>query len=399
MIFTTYWFAVFAALLFALYWSVPSARIRMVLLTAACVIFHAHFAGPAGVIPVLVLGAITYAAGRSERRDACTAGIVLCVLALVFYKYTHFLCIQLLGWISPALGAGALAAAQAVAPGVPPLAISFFTFEFVHYLYDVRKGGRGIRAPLDFTVFTLFFPSLVAGPIKRFQDFIPSLHAGLRSVTREDVIHGFARVVTGYVKKVLIADNLAAWSQFNVLHFHDLDVGRRWMVFAAIGFRLLLDFSGYSDIAIGLARMLGIRLPENFRWPYLATNLQEFWQRWHISLSTWIRDYVYIPLGGSRHGKGRRIFNGAVAFSLCGLWHGADWNFVVWGLYHAAGLAFLQVLGARAGGQHAPRSSVRIFASWATTLLFVWIGWLFFFYPVSKALKLLLMLFGHAGLP
>ena len=396
MIFTTYWFAVFAVLVFALYWCVPVPRVRLVLLTVACVVFHTHFAGPAGVVPIVLLGALTYAAGRSERRDACLAAIVCCVLALVFYKYTHFLCAQLLGRLHPGLGARALAAAQAVSPGVPPLAISFFTFEFVHYLYDVRKGARGIRAPLDFTLFALFFPSLVAGPIKRFQEFIPSLHAGIRGVSREDVIAGLGRVVVGYTKKVLIADNLATWSQFHVLHFDRLDLPHRWLVFAAIGFRLLLDFSGYSDIAIGLARMLGIRLPENFRWPYLATDLQQFWQRWHISLSTWIRDYVYIPLGGGRFGKGRRVFNGVVAFSLCGLWHGADWNFVVWGLYHATGLAAVNVFGRRT---HTPGFSARKLVSWAATLLFVWIGWLFFFYPVPKALNLLALLFSHASHP
>ncbi len=209
------------------------------------------------------------------------------------------------------------------------------------------------------------------------------------------MLAGLGRVAVGYTKKVLIADNLASWSQSNVLHFHDLDVARRWMVFAAIGFRLLLDFSGYSDIAIGLARMLGIRLPENFRWPYLATNLQEFWQRWHISLSTWIRDYVYIPLGGSRAGVGRRVFNGVAAFALCGLWHGAAWNFVVWGLYHAAGLTVVNLCGPRLGAR-APGFSLRKVTSWAATLLFVWVGWLFFFYPAPKALKLLAMLFGHA---
>jgi alginate O-acetyltransferase complex protein AlgI len=174
-----------------------------------------------------------------------------------------------------------------------------------------------------------------------------------------------------------------------------VSVSTRWVVFLAIGFRILLDFSGYSDMAIGFARMLGVRLPENFQWPYLATSVRDFWQRWHISLSLWIRDYVYIPLGGGRGGAGRRVINALVAFALCGLWHGPAWHFVAWGLYHGAGLtvsatyrAGLGRLGARLGAvlDHTP------FLAWAVTFAFVMAGWLLFFYPVGQALRMLRLL-------
>jgi alginate O-acetyltransferase complex protein AlgI len=175
----------------------------------------------------------------------------------------------------------------------------------------------------------------------------------------------------------------------------------------AIGFRILLDFSGYSDMAIGFARMMGIRLPENFNWPYLAGSIIDFWRRWHISLSTWIRDYIYIPLGGSRHGLLRKTFNGFAAMALCGLWHGAAWNFALWGIYHGIGLAVagaVPVPRALSGELRADLSNFStamttgaVFAwratSWLATMLFVQLGWLLFFYPADQALHMAWKLF------
>ena len=133
--------------------------------------------------------------------------------------------------------------------------------------------------------------------------------------------------------------NLTLWIDFHAARFETLDLSTRWLFLLFLALRIYLDFSGYSDMAIGYAHMMGIRLPENFNWPYIARSIDEFWRRWHIWLSSWIRDYVYIPLGGSRHGPARRIINGLVAFTICGLWHGAAWNFALWGLYHGIGLA------------------------------------------------------------
>jgi alginate O-acetyltransferase complex protein AlgI len=165
-----------------------------------------------------------------------------------------------------------------------------------------------------------------------------------------------------------------------------------------LALRIYLDFSGYSDMAIGYARMMGVRLPENFNWPYISHSIDEFWRRWHISLSSWIRDYVYIPLGGSRHGMARKIANGLIAFAICGLWHGANWNFLVWGLYHGAGLAICanyDRLGApgravAAVFRRAPQLGMVV------TFLFVAFGWLFFFYPVWEATRMLSLLVGVA---
>lgn len=396
MIFTTYWFGLFALAFFPLYWLARPAPVRLGLLLVGCFGFHAHFAGAAGVLPIVALALVTYLAGLSRARWALSAAMLLSVLALVFYKYTHFLTLDLLAALSPDWGDRVHAFARAAQPATPPLAVSFFTFEFVHYLYDVRHGAPSIRHPAKFCAFTFFFPSLVAGPIKRYQPFLASLDAGLARVTAADVQAGLLRAAGGFVKKVVLADNLTAAIAYWQPHFAEIPLPARWLLCAALGLRILLDFSGYSDMAIGFARMAGIVVPENFNWPYSATSLADFWQRWHISLSSWIRDYVYIPLGGNRHGAARRTANGLVAFGLCGLWHGAAWNFVFWGLYHGAGLAvastYRTVLGApgRALGTALTRLPL---LGWAVTMLFVFVGWLYFFYPVPEATHLLRLLF------
>lgn len=396
MIFTTYWFLFFAAGTLGVYWLLPWPAARLWFLAAVCVLFHGHFAGPAGVAPIAVLMVLTYFAGRSRRPWACIAVMILCVLALCFYKYALFLIGALVEPFDASWAATLSRGVESSMPGAPPLAVSFFTFEFVHYLYDVRKGSEPIRSPLKFLLFSIFFPSLVAGPIKRYQQFVPALEEGSRRVTPTDVADGLRRVGIGFAKKVLIADNLTHFIDQVQPHFAQESVFMRWVIVGAIAFRILLDFSGYSDIAIGFARMLGVRLPENFNWPYLARNLQEFWGRWHISLSSWIRDYVYIPLGGSRRGPALRVVNGIIAFALCGLWHGPAWHFVVWGLYHGAGLAVSATYRSvpLAGPAVARLMEKEPMLPLFVTQLYAWLGWLVFFYPVGEALQMLRLLFG-----
>jgi len=406
MIFNTYWFILFAAVVMPVYWLLRKPVLRLPFLAIACVVFHYHFAGPAGMAPIIALGIVTYLLALTRNRTACALGIVLSVLVLCFYKYIHFFAGGVLGMINPAWGPALETTARHLLPGValatdkiylfvPPLGMSFFAFEFVHYLYEVRKGAAPLKNPLQFLLFAIFFPSLVAGPIKRFGQFIPALQEGAERVGTTDVADGLRRVAMGFIKKVVIADNLTLAIAFYEPQFATLDHLSRWFVFTLIAVRILMDFSGYSDIAIGLARLLGIKLPENFNWPYAATSIQEFWQRWHISLSSWIRDYVYIPLGGNRHGIVRKIFNGLVAFALVGLWHGPAWNFVIWGLYHGVGLAVCSNYAALPGV--GPRLAKVLGAHprwcWAATQLFAWLGWLLFFYPVPRALELAGMLF------
>lgn len=395
MIFATYWFLAFAAVFFSLFWLVRNATVRLGLLLAASAAFQIHYAGAAGVLPIALLAVLVYFVGLTSNKAANTLGIVVCVGVLATYKYSIFLISSLVGGVHPELGARLTDMARHTLPETPPLAVSFFVFEFVHYLVDRRRGTPAIRNPFHFTAFAIFFPTLVAGPIKRYEQFIPSVQRAIARVSPRDVMAGVIQLCFGFLKK-LAADNLTLWIESTQSGYSSLPLEGRWIFVTAVAFRILLDFSGYSDIAIGLARMMGVAIPPNFNWPYLATNIRDFWHRWHISLSSWIRDYVYIPLGGNRHGNFRRFLNGLVAFSLCGLWHGPAWNFVLWGLYHGIGLsisnAYRQIpLGIGAGvGRALDRLPL---LGWCITLLFVWFGWLLFFYPATQAWQMVKLLF------
>ena len=397
MIFNTAWFLGFFLIFYALFWLMPGPKVRFFFVLAASAIFHAHFAGPAGVLPIVVMAVIVYAVGL--RLDAATEGhrlawyrfgLLVPVAGLLYYKYRVLLIgslIQGLPWLKASLGVFAV-------PGPLPLAISFFTFEFVHYLTDVLHGKKPIRNPWAFGLFCIYFPSIVSGPIKRYEDFNAQVSDGIAAPQGwDDPARGFARVLLGFFKKMVIADNVTTliglmearqpWAAWHV-----------WLLMGLLCIRILFDFSGYSDIAIGLARMMGIRLPENFNWPYAAANIQDFWRRWHMSLSSWIRDYVYIPLGGSRQGGPRKVLNGLFAMALCGLWHGAAWNFVIWGVYHGCGLA---IHGAWRTRFQPAQTRLAWAAAWTLNMVFVAYGWLLFFYPIDKVLFFTKILFGaHA---
>jgi alginate O-acetyltransferase complex protein AlgI len=421
MIFLTYEFVGFALVFFSLYYLIPNPALRMALLVIGGLLFQFHYGGWVSVVPVLVLAGVTFLAGRIGGRRMVTGAIVVCVFTLVFYKYTAFIVIDSIGTLVPDFGSAFRNTVKSVLPAAIPLGLSFFTFEFVHYLTDVRRGDRPIMRLRDFLTFALFWPTMVAGPIKRYQQFLPALHEGLSRPSAQDATIGLTRIAIGLAKK-WAADNLTGWIDYIEPQFLLQDRTWRWVFVAALAARILLDFSGYSDMAIGFARMMGIAVPENFNWPYLARSPIEFWQRWHISLSLWIRDYIYIPLGGSRLGLPRRVVNALTAMVLCGLWHGAAWNFAVWGLYHGVGLALAALmqggisrlrtgrtglipqpasLGAAAvkAALTPPSFPARLLTAvidivcWAGTMVFVGIGWLLFFYPLEKAAHMTVRLF------
>jgi len=388
VLFLTYWFVLFAAILFPAYWFARHPALRRMILLVGSAVFHTHFAGPAGVVPIIVLGAMSYLAGLTRNPLACRTAAVFNVVGLVYYKYTVFLAQQVICVVWPE-ASSYFESSPYLQNIVAPLAISFFVFEYVHYLIDVAGGAEPIRGITDFALFSIFWPSIVAGPVKRYQHFLTELRLGLQQVGPRDAAEGVTRVAIGYAKKVA-ADNLTAYIAFWAPRFEHLSLGWRWTLLGCIGMRILLDFSGYSDMAIGFARMHGIGLPENFRWPYLARNLSDFWRRWHMSLSSWIRDYIYIAMGGNRHGVVRTILNGLLTFALCGLWHGAGYNFLTWGVLHGVGLA---IAGNYRRLWLPGRLLGRLFdrlppLSWAVTMAFVFITWLYFFYPVTEATQM-----------
>ena len=386
MIFLDNWFWIFAVIAVPGFWLCPRPA-KLYWLLAASGIFHFHFAGPAGMAPILLLALLTYvtgiaiAGGKARRLFIATCTLV--VGSLAFYKYSDF-GLASLGAAAAAFGLGSLPEAIGGwhAP-IAPLAISFFTFEFVHYLYEVRVHGREpIRNPVHFGVFAIFFPSLASGPIKRFPDFVPQLER-LENPSVDKAMAGARRVIRGMFKKVCIADLLVEFIVvFEQVPEYTFTVVAGLAVLQ--GFRIYYDFAGYSDMAIGLAQMLNLTIPENFDRPYFSTSLTDFWRRWHMSLSSWIRDYVYIPLGGNRN---HRAINLLTAMFLCGLWHGAAWNFAIWGLYHGLGLGLENIIRSLRPGwfeDHAIWTRAR----WLSCYGFVTYGWLFFFYPASTVWRM-----------
>ena len=314
--------------------------------------------------------------GRRGARGLLAIAVALNLGLLVLYKYAAFLA----GNVSTALSL--IGAGPVPLPAFAlPLGISFYTFHALSYLVDVsRRAADGQRDPAAMGLYIVFFPQLIAGPIIRYKDIAGQLVH--RVVTRETFALGSQRFAIGLGKKMLLANTVAVPADaIFALPTAQLTVGLAWLGIVCYTLQIYFDFSGYSDMAIGLALLFGFRFPENFNYPYIARSMTEFWRRWHISLSTWFRDYVYVPLGGNRRGPGRTYLNLWIVFLLCGLWHGAAWTFVAWGLYHGSFLV-LERLGAGRWieGLWAPARHVY------TVLVFMG-GWVFF-----RAESL-----GHAG--
>ncbi len=305
----------------------------------------------------------------------CLLGMVQSLLLLGVFKYWNFFTsLVFLHRANPVRWQGAFL----------PLGISFFTFEFYHYAWDRRAGKTEAGSLDEYLAFILFFPTMVAGPIKRYQDFLPKLRAQPVEWNR-DWERGVTRILTGLVKKFAIADLLTAWT--NHLNAHDILLADRrilplWLL--AYGVKIYADFSGYSDIAIGSARLFGIRVPENFNWPYGRRNIQRFWECWHISLTRWLIDYIFIPLGGSRVAPLRVYANILIVFLLSGLWHGAGLNFVVWGLWHGLLLCGHR-LWRRLRGAPSPHPLAALSSS-ALTFVLTNAGWAFFCMDLHTAM-------------
>ena len=321
-------------------------------------------------------------------------GVALNLALLCYFKYTNFI----LDSVNALTGAP-----LPLVNVVLPLGISFFTFQQIAYLVDVMRGAKVERDIVSYTLFVSFFPHLIAGPLVHHAEMIPQFKRGRTSRSAVLAARGMAIFAAGLFKKVVIADNLA---QFVSPVFAHLDAGGgvttswAWLSTLAYTLQIYFDFSGYSDMAIGLALLFGIRLPVNFRSPYKATSIIDFWRRWHITLSRFLRDYLYIPLGGNRLGEPRRYVNLMLTMLLGGLWHGAGWNFLIWGGLHGFYLG-INHLWQNARGAAVKKSSSNHLAqaaSWAVTFVAVVVAWVFFrAKTVAAAWAMLRALFGFAA--
>jgi alginate O-acetyltransferase complex protein AlgI len=384
----------FLPVLLALYFATLSrqhAAYGNWLLLVASVLFYAK---GGGAFTWLMLGSIAFnywmaiAVDRVHGTPAATrrlgVAVTVNLVVLGVFKYANFF----------ADNVNALLATASVSPLVVPrvllpIGISFFTFHAISYVVDVyRRDATAQKSPVHAALYLLLFPQLIAGPIIRYRDIADQL--ARRVVTLDDFAYGVRRFVIGLAKKVLIANVVAgpADTIFG-MPFGELSPAHAWLGLVCYTLQIYFDFSGYSDMAIGLGRMFGFRFPENFRWPYVADSVQAFWRRWHISLSTWFRDYLYIPLGGNRVSPARRYRNLVTVFFLCGLWHGASWNFAIWGLWHGLFLVIERAYSQSSQSRNRlpnhpitrlPDSGVLSWPIWphVYTLLVVMIGWVFF---------------------
>ncbi|MFI5317521.1 MAG: MBOAT family O-acyltransferase [Myxococcota bacterium] len=377
MLFHSVKFLYLFAVTFALYWALPNQRARMVVLLCASIYFYARWnvwlvglvIGTA-LFDYWVAIAIENSEAPRRRRALLVASLCVTLGLLAFFKYTNFL--VALAWPALAeLGAGERAPLFRI---VLPLGISFYTFETVSYVVDVyRRRLPAERNLLDYSLFLLFFPHLIAGPIVRPADFLPQLRA-LQRFDWARMELGLRLFVLGVIKKAVIADQIARLVDPVYAAPADYASGAVWAATVGYAIQIYCDFSGYTDMALGCAHAFGLRLPQNFNAPYLSLNIAEFWRRWHISLSSWLRDYLYIPLGGNRGSRFATYRNLGITMLLGGLWHGAAWTFVAWGAYHGILLALHRALPWPQWLERRAFAPVRA----AFTFLCVCLGWVLF---------------------
>ncbi len=371
----------------------PGTKAKNVVLLLFSLLFYS-FAGLGSLLLLLALGAVSFGLGKQigaarlagdDRRARCgiSCGVVLLLLVLMLFKYTGFFCTQL----------------RLPAPSlILPLGISFYVFRLISYLADIYMGRLAPQGLFSVLLYTVNFQIISQGPILRFLEMADSIRA--REITLDGFLLGLSRFLLGLAKKCLLADHLGelceSFLPLGFLNSGELSVAGAWLGSLCYMLELYLDFAAYSDMAIGLGQICGFHYPENFNYPYMASSIRDFWRRWHISLSAFFRDYVYIPLGGSRVGFGRLTLNLLVVWSLTGFWHGASWNFLLWGLYYFCFLFFENLLRrygegitkrwTQAGEKSLPLRVLQGVLQHAYTLLVVYFGWVLFRFSDFTAL-------------
>ena len=322
--------------------------------------------------------------GKTSAKWILASSVVLNLGILGFFKYTDFFIGNINAWFGASIPLLNLTL---------PIGISFYTFQMMSYVIDVYRGDAAAQKNfVSFGAYVALFPQLVAGPIVRYTTIADQLDN--RRENTDMFAYGIKRFVTGLAKKVLLANTIGqVWTQLSAMEVSSMSVVGAWIGALAFTFQIYFDFSAYSDMAIGLGQMLGFKFLENFDYPYISKSITEFWRRWHISLGTWFREYVYIPLGGNRKGLVRQIFNLLIVWFCTGFWHGASWNFLIWGGYYGVlliieKLFLLKVL-----------KKIPAFFSHVYTLFFVVIGWVIFgFDDMTKGWEYLKGMFGFGGL-
>ena len=361
---------VFLPVVFIIYYAVPK-RAKNVVILVSGLLFYA-WGEPIYVLAMILSTFIDYTAGRlidkyddkPKIRTICLiVSLVMNIGLLGTFKYLGFLINSVNGWFVLSIPN----------PNLPlPIGISFFTFQSMSYTIDLyRRNIKVQKSAVSFMAFVTLFPQIVAGPIVRYEDVQNELDN--RSVTEKMLGDGISRFITGLGKKVLSANNIGMlWTQVKGMDYGELSAVTAWLGILAFTFQIYFDFSGYSDMAIGLGKMMGFNFPENFNYPYMSHSISEFWRRWHITLGAWFRSYIYIPLGGNRKGLPRTIINLLIVWAVTGIWHGASWNFMLWGVYFGVLIIIERLFMGKV------LEKIPSFFSWLYTFVLVVFGWVMF---------------------
>ena len=386
-----------------IYYIVPKSFKNAVLLLTS-LIFYA-WGEPFYIIVMLISTLIDYCAGlviwkwggnRHIRRLALIVSVVMNLSLLAIFKYSGFAFENINAWFGTEIDASKLNFLGI--PELPintlPIGISFFTFQSMSYTIDMYRGEIEVQKnPVSFGAFVTLFPQLVAGPIVRYSDISKELNS--RTIDIDKVYEGIVRFITGMGKKVLIANSVGAlWDTVlaDVRTGVPVSAATAWLGILAYTLQIYFDFSGYSDMAIGLGKMMGFTFPENFNYPYLSKSVSEFWRRWHITLGAWFRSYVYIPLGGNRKGLPRTILNLGIVWLLTGIWHGANWTFIVWGVLYGVFIILERLFLGKV------LEKLPTLLSWLYTMLLVMLGWVLFASPdIGTAGAYIADMFGASG--
>ena len=362
----------FLPIFLAAYYLVPR-KLRSLLILVASYAFYGwwrvdYLAVVLGISLVSYASAAAAITARSPvaRKWAVAVGVSLILSALAYFKYAYFF-LNAASEVAGIIGGPAFTVGSIILP----IGISFLSFQSISYIVDVARGDAPpARNLVDFLAFSSLFPQLIAGPVLRYRDLADQFQDRVHSLAIFAL--GVRRFVIGLAMKLLVADTIAPLAD-RMFALSAPTMAEAWLGAGAYAIQLFFDFAGYSSMAIGLGLMIGFRFVENFNDPYTSHSITEFWQRWHISLSNWLRDYLYVPLGGNRHGALKTYRNLLLTMVLGGLWHGANWTFVLWGAWHGLALAIERMLGARGGARVWPKG-----LGWLITMLIVLIGWVLF---------------------